>query len=913
MTVRELRQKYLDFYRSKGHDEYPSGSLIPYDVTGRLDESLLFNGAGMVQFKPYFRGTAQPTNKRLTTAQKCLRTGDIEEVGDLSHLTFFEMLGNFSFGDYFKKDAIDFSWEFLTGEEWLGLDARRLSFTVFEEDDEAYAAWEKNLDSVGINASSRVFRLSEKTNYWPAGAFSSGPPGPCGPNSEMFYWTGSDFPKSEGYTAEDFLRDEEAGLWLEIWNDVFIQYEWQGELADKARPDKGYVKSGLPDLPFRSVDTGMGIERTVAVLSGKNSVYDTDAFAPIFGILTELAEGKFTYGTEETVDVAMRIVADHLRAACFCIADGVLPANNGRGYVLRRLIRRAILKGARNLGFDSLFMHLAAQAVIANFGDHYHELADQAPIITETLKNEESQFRRTLDSGSQMLNSILKDGELTGEEAFQLYDTFGFPLEVTQEIAKESGIELDVDAFQSALEAAQLRSRAASGMETVYGGAEDFFGTDLEPTTTVFYEQSSIETEVIAVKEIVEGDQDEPCYMVVLRASPFYAESGGQISDQGWIIGSDFKLNVINVKKQGQVWMHIVKPAESENVHSQNDIILKTVGQPITAMIDSEFRKSVTRNHTATHILHAVLRKQLGVHVTQAGSLVSNQSLRFDFTHNQALTSAQITEIEKLVYSEVLKANSVVIYPSKSIEEAREMGAMMLFGEKYGSEVRIVQIGDMPVSEPCFSRELCGGIHVGNTGEIGLFKILHESSAASGVRRIVAVTGEAAFDAILGLESLVENAAKQLKSTSADLPLAISKLQEQLKEERKKREKLAQKGSSEQPVQETNFPSFRLRVQQLRDADSNDVKLVADRLVENQKDAIALVFNVSDGKVSIVCKVGVQAQSAGAKAGDIVREAAKVTGGGGGGRPDFASAGGKDPGKVTDAVQAVQKLLEAYS
>ncbi|HXH61161.1 MAG TPA: alanine--tRNA ligase-related protein, partial [Fimbriimonadaceae bacterium] len=381
MNVRELRQKYIAFFKTKGHTEHPSGSLVPYDVTGRLDESLLFNGAGMVQFKPYFRGVAKPPTQRLVTAQKCLRTGDIESVGNPTHLTFFEMLGNFSFGDYFKKEAIDFSWEFMTSSEWLALDPHRLSFTVFEDDDETFALWAAHLKVVGIDPSTRIFRLNEETNYWPAGAFSSGPPGPCGPNSEMFYWTSSDPPPTGAYTVDDYLRDVGAGKWLEIWNDVFIQYEWQGKLRDSARPDKGYEKSGMPPLPFQSVDTGMGLERTAAVLGGFSSVYDTDAFVPIIraieSVPSPLGEGKgggAKYGSDEAMDTAVRIVADHLRAASFCIADGVLPSNTGRGYVLRRLIRRAVLKGVRALGFEKPFMHKAYDGVVRALGDHYFEL-----------------------------------------------------------------------------------------------------------------------------------------------------------------------------------------------------------------------------------------------------------------------------------------------------------------------------------------------------------------------------------------------------------------------------------------------------------------------------------------------------------------------------------------------------------
>lgn len=925
MTVRELRQKYLDFFQSKGHDVAPSGSLIPYDVTGRLDESLLFNGAGMVQFKPYFRGVATPKNKRVTTAQKCLRTGDIDEVGDLSHLTFFEMMGNFSFGDYFKAEAIAYSWEFLTQKQWLGLDPKKLSFTVFEEDDLAYGEWVKHFESVGIDGTKRVFRLGEETNYWPAGAFSSGPPGPCGPNSEMFYWTGVGFPPEGPYGAEDFVRDDKAGLWMEIWNDVFIQYEWQGELKDPSRPDKGYTKTGMPNLPFQSIDTGMGLERTAAVLGGKSSVYDTDAFTAIFAMISELSGRRVSYGSEEKVDVAMRVVADHLRAACFCIADGVLPSNGGRGYVLRRLIRRAVLKGARVLGFEDLFLHLAAQAVIAEFGEHYRELMDQSAVITETLRNEEAQFRRTLEAGESMLAAILEDGKVTGFEAFQLYDTFGFPLEVTQEIAAEAGVEVDVEGFRDAMLEAQERSRAASGMDTVYAGVTVLFQSSdagATPTETMFYDTDHAEATVTGAMPLplVDGEDlgGKPQFVVALDRTPFYAESGGQVADTGTIEGDGFRLKVNDVTKQAGVWVHLVESevlpgmegydslSDEEKAGRLNDVLF---GKRVRAEVDASRRRAVTRNHTATHLLHAALRKVLGTHVTQAGSLVAPDHLRFDFTHGQGMTAEQVREVEEIVYDEVLKAQPVTIYPAKTIDEAREMGAMMLFGEKYGEVVRVVQIGGMSESEPSFSRELCGGIHVRNTGEIGLFKILSESSAASGVRRITATTGLGAYGFVSGLEETVSEASAKLKSKPDELVSAIERLQENLREEKKKREKLAQQGAGASAVEEFDLGSVVLKVQRMTDADASDVKLVADRLVDSGANVVALVSNVAEGKVTFACKVGAAALASGAKAGDLVREVAKVTGGGGGGKPEFATAGGRDASKLDEAVARAREVL----
>jgi len=1004
MTPHELRRKYLDFFISKGHAEHASGSLIPYDVTGRLDESLLFNGAGMVQFKPYFRGVAEPPNKKLATSQKCFRTGDIEEVGDQSHLTFFEMLGNFSFGDYFKTQAIAYSWEFLTSKEWLGLDPTKLSFTVFSEDDEAYEAWSVHLSAAGIDPTTRIFRLGEDTNYWPAGAFSKGPPGPCGPNSEMFFWS-SDEPLPTGaYTAEDFIRDDKAGKWLEIWNDVFIQYEWQGELKDASRPDKGFNKTGMPDLPFQSIDTGMGIERTIAVLGGFKSVYDTAAFTPLLRKLEEIGSG-FKYGESEAVTRAMRIIADHVRGACFCIADGVLPSNTGRGYVLRRLIRRAVLKGARGLGFTDAFLWMLAEVVVADYSGHYRELADRRDMILETLRNEEALFRRTLEVGQQKLDSLLMDlllskfkwpapypveqiytnfgrlrlwqkhshlasseelyevfrseyvegqeerdlrilqafsqssqigyegsiedfrsifsaPSLSGEQAYMLYDTYGFPLEVTQEICAEAGVTVDTEGYRTAMLEAQERSRASAGMDTVYGGVgvlAIFTTQDERPKTTQFtgYTQTTGETLVTGAHPVVEEGIATNEFVIALESTPFYAESGGQVADTGVIYGNGFTLSVKDVTKNDGIFVHLVEMAngsiaqglnETEAIEKLNGELFKQV---VTCEVDAKRRNAITRNHTATHLMHAALRQVLGTHVTQAGSLVNDEILRFDFTHGAAMSDADIAQVEEIVYGQILASQGVVTYEDVPIDEARAMGAMALFGEKYADFVRVVQIGEMPPAVPSFSRELCGGVHVRSTGEIGLFKIAHESSAASGVRRITAVTGTNAFDWVSDQQNLIQEAASKLKTQPRELVNAIDKLHESLREERKKREKLAQSGVGAANVEEHVIGAIKLKVQTMNDAEAADAKLVADRLVDGSPDAVALIANIAEGKVTFVCKVGEAAQKSGAKAGDIVREVAKIAGGGGGGRPDFATAGGKDVSQVPAALAKAQEVLAA--
>jgi len=1059
MTVRELRQKFLAFFESKGHSMYPSGSLVPVDVTGRLDESLLFNGAGMVQFKPFFRGIADPPSRRLCNAQKCLRTGDIDEVGDLTHLTFFEMMGNFSFGDYFKKGAIDYSWEFITSPEWLGLDPHRLSVTVYETDDEAYEAWSEHFQSVGIDPSWRVMRLGEDTNYWPAGAFSKGPPGPCGPNTEMFYWVASEPPPlSEGegaggggnstsgardpspptpsppegrggfridlvgqaegaapsalysgardpspptpsppegrggfrsdlagqaegaapsapYSREDWIRDEGAGKWLEFWNDVFIQFEWQGE----PQPNGGFVKTGMPNLPFPSVDTGMGLERSACVLGGYQSVYDTDVFQPIFRLLEHLAThplpglsasaslptpvrpgsstsslegegGNLRYGQNPVKDVAMRIIADHLRAACFCIADGILPSNTGRGYVLRRLIRRAVLKGQRVLGFEDLFAYRVFDGIIEAMGDHYQELHFRRDVIVETLKNEEALFRRTLEQGTQTLLEIVEarnDDKLSGELAFMLYDTYGFPLEVTQEICREFNVEIEMEGYKIALSEAQERSRGADHRESVYGGVILGFVFETEddgkPTPTVFRGYDSTETKSLivgALPVVNEQGMASSEFVIALDVTPFYAESGGQVSDSGELvlIGPDpspptpspsegrggfrsdpegsggLRMIVKDVTKQDGVFVHLVEPVQPLGYEGQTveeaQMILneKLFKEAVHAKVDVDRRTAITRNHTATHLLHAALRKVLGNHVTQAGSLVSPEHLRFDFTHGNGLSTDEVGEVERTVNSELLKAVPVVVYEDVNIDDARKMGAMALFGEKYGDKVRVVQIGGMSSAEPSSSRELCGGIHVKNTGEIGLFKILHEASAASGVRRIEAVTGLGAYNWVLQQESTLEVAASRLKTNPKEIVHAIDKTLENLKEERKKRERLAQQGTGGKQTTEDIGP-FHLVVEKLSGADPKDVQARADRIVEQGANRVAVIANTADAKLVFVVKCGAEAVKAGAHAGNLVKTMAAVAGGGGGGRHDFATAGGRDVSKLDEAIKSGRDAL----
>jgi len=983
MTVRELREKYLAFFESKGHKRFPSAPLVPIDVTGRLDNSLLFTGAGMIQFKPYFRGIAQPDSPRLATCQKCVRTGDIEDVGDPNHLTFFEMLGNFSFGDYFKAQAVAFSWEFLTSSEWLGLDKKRLAFTVFEEDDEAAVEWEEWLRGAGIDPATRIFRLGEETNYWPAGSFSAGPPGPCGPNSEMFYWISNEEPAPSGtYTREDFLRDDKAGKWLEIWNDVFIQFEWQGHQRNPDRPIEGWVKDAMPPLPFKSVDTGMGLERTTATINGLKSVYQTDAFIPIFKVLAEIARNSdrgansvpgapphvvlqaMTQGlipNDDTIVRAARIIADHIRTAVFCIADGIQPGNTGRGYVLRRLIRRAVLKGQRVLGFRELFLYKVYDGVLESMGHHYTELRERREAIMETLRNEEAMFRRTLDEGLLKLSSILdaqilrlqkpdlkmSDADyqksaanvaaapvwhklppdlvgkvtLSGEDAFRLYDTFGFPLEVTQEICGEAGIPVDVEGFERELAEARKRSQQASGGKVVYQGVEIKFEFVQEATATEFlgYTQTEADATIVGALEVVDvpvqeepetGGQVKPSLVIALDQTPFYSQSGGQVSDTGVIKGEGFEFSVLDVTKEQGVFVHMVEPVG----HAPK--AQELFGKQVRAIVDKNRRSRIRRNHTATHLLHAALRDVLGKHVAQQGSYVGPDRLRFDFSHGKAMTPQEIATVEKIVNDKVLEDDPVITYVDLPIDDAKAMGAMALFGEKYGSHVRLVQVGDEAPDCPSFSRELCGGTHVRATGQIGLFKVISEASAASGVRRIEAITGEGAYEWVLDQSHQIREVANALKTNPHEVSRAVTHLQHQLTEERKKREKAeraAMSGggtggdSGTSAAQEVG--PFHLWTPKYEDIDQKIVASAIDDAVNNKPNMVALAALRSDGKITFICKVGAEAQKHGAHAGNLVKEVAKIAGGGGGGKPDFATAGGKDPSKIDDALSAAPSVL----
>ena len=743
----------------------------------------------------------------------------------------------------------------------------------------------------------------------------------------MFYWTSDETAPTGAYARDDFLRDEAAGKWLEFWNDVFISYDWQGELSNPERPADGYRKLSMPDLPFKSVDTGMGVERTATVLGGLTSVYDTDLFDPIFNAICSLSPG-LRYGDDDAKDRAMRIVADHIRTACFCICDGILPGNTGRGYVLRRLIRRAVLKGLRTLGFDKPFFHLVYEGVVAAMGDYYTDLVDRRDVIVETLRSEEAMFRRTLAAGllrleHEILVAIesrtsmganvahgLGVGLISGADAFALYDTFGFPLEVTREICEEKGVDVDVEGYEVALKQAQERSRGASGMDTVYGGVTITFkfatsSASGEPTPTEFLGYQATSSHATIVGSVAAGEGSE--LAIALNHTPFYAQSGGQVSDTGSILGEGFEFSVLDIGKQDGVYVHLVEPHFELTTAELTAEALNArfFGKHVIATVDEPRRKAIVRNHTGTHLLHAALRHVLGKHVTQAGSYVGPDHLRFDFTHGKAMTPAEIAEVEGIVNELSLSNTEVVTHVDIAIDEARKRGAMALFGEKYGDRVRMVEVGE-------FSRELCGGIHVRATGEIGLFRILSEASAASGVRRIEAVTGEVAYKHTLSEEARARDAASLLKASPKDLVAATEKMLHALRAEKQLVQKLRASGpTANGKSTEVAIGPVVLVVDKLEEATLEDATASVDRLVDGNPDRVALVGLSADGRVTFVAKVGKTALESGAHAGNLVREVAKIASGGGGGRPDFATAGGKDASKLDEALAAAAGILKA--
>ena len=868
-TTAEIRQSFLDFFHSKGHQVVSSSSLVPEN-----DPTLLFTNAGMNQFKDVFLGLDKRAYSRATTAQRCVRAGgkhnDLENVGYTArHHTFFEMLGNFSFGDYFKHDAINFAWEYLTSPQWLGLPKEKLWVTVYETDDEAYNIWNKE---VGVPVE-RIIRIGDNKgapyasdNFW-----AMGDTGPCGPCTEIFYDHGEHI-----WGGPPGSPEEDGDRYIEIWNVVFMQYN---RLADGT----------MEKLPRPSVDTGMGLERISAVLQHVNSNYDIDIFKILIAKTAEIV------GSTDLTNKSLRVIADHIRSCAYLIADGVIPSNEGRGYVLRRIIRRAVRHG-HLLGAKEAFFYKMVPTLIEVMADAGKDVKNKQANVERLLRLEEEQFARTLERGLTLLDDALsevKDGILSGEVAFKLYDTYGFPLDLTADVCRERNIAIDEEGFEREMEAQRLRAQAASQFGVDYNnvvrveGETKFEGygesESLAKIIALFYDGKSVE-------QISAGQSA----VVVLENTPFYAESGGQIGDHGYLTAQGVVFNVKDTQKYGRVFGHIGELEQGT----------LSVGQTLNAVVDSERRNRISLNHSATHLLHAALRQLLGTHVVQKGSLVSDSALRFDFAHPEAISKEQLTDIERLVNQKV-RANFLIQTDIMDVEAAKAKGAMALFGEKYADQVRVLTMGD-------FSIELCGGIHAKRTGDIGLFKIISETAVAAGVRRIEAVTGENAIDWMLNQQHILEQCAELLKSDVNVLTDKIQQLQDKAKKAEKElqglKEKAAMRAGSDLVKSAIKINGVSIIAHQFNGIETKSLRVMVDDLKNQLGSGIIVFTSILDEKVNLV--VGVTSDlTAKVKAGELVNLMAQQVGGKGGGRPDMAMAGGSRPENAAQAIKAAQDWL----
>ena len=871
MKTTELRQKFLTFFESKGHTIVRSSSLVPHD-----DPTLLFTNAGMNQFKDVFLGFDKRPYNRATTAQKCVRAGgkhnDLENVGYTArHHTFFEMMGNFSFGDYFKRDAIHFAWEFLTSPEWLSIPKDKLLATVYAEDDEAYNIW---LNEIGMPAE-RIVRIGDNKgakyasdNFW-----QMGDTGPCGPCSEIFYDHGEEI-----WGGIPGSPEEDGDRWIEIWNCVFMQFN---------RDEQG----NMNPLPKPSVDTGMGLERMAAVMQHVHSNYEIDLFQDLLKAVARETGAPFSM--EEP---SLKVIADHIRSCSFLIADGVLPSNEGRGYVLRRIIRRAVRHGYK-LGQSKPFFHKLVADLVKEMGDAYPELKEKQAQIEEALKNEESRFAQTLETGMALLENALAKGskKLDGEIIFKLYDTYGFPYDLTADICRERNIELDEDGFNREMEAQRARARAAQSFKA--NAQLPYEGQDTEFKG---YSERQTESKVLAlykdgeqVNELNEGDEGA----VVIDFTPFYAESGGQVGDVGYIFAGENRFEVHDTQK--------IKAAVFGQFGVQTSGRLK-VGDSVTAKVDDEIRNANMRNHSATHLMHKALRDVLGEHVEQKGSLVTAESTRFDISHPQAVTAEEIAEVERRV-NEAILANVAVNAAIMSMEDAQKTGAMMLFGEKYGDEVRVLQMGG-------FSTELCGGTHVSHTGDIGLFKSISEGGIAAGVRRIEAITGLNALKWAQDQERLVkdiiaETKAQTEKDVLAKIQAGAAHAKALEKELARAKAELAVHAGAKLLDNAKDLGAAKLVAAQI-EADAAALREIVTDLTGKSEQAIVLLAAVNDGKVSLCAGVS-KPLTGKVKAGDLVKFAAEQVGGKGGGRPDLAQAGGSDVEKLPAVLDGVKDWVGA--
>lgn len=871
MTGDEIRKAYLDFFAEKGHLVLPSAPLIPQN-----DPSILWINAGMAPFKAYFNGVEEPPRRRIATSQKCIRTNDIENVGRTErHHTFFEMLGNFSFGDYFKKEAICWSWEFVT--EVLKLDKSRLWVTVYKDDDEAFNIWR---DEIGL-PEERILRMDKEHNFWEIGT------GPCGPCSEIHYDRGEEY----GTGPEDVIGGE-GDRFLEIWNLVFTQFN---------KTEEGEY---LP-LPQKNIDTGMGLERVASILQGVDSNFETDLLKPMIDFLVE--DSGIEYLQDEDTKVAYRVIADHSRGITMAIYDGALPSNEGRGYVIRRILRRALRYG-RKLGYNEPFLYRMVPVVIKAMQGGYPELQEKEEYIQRVIRAEEERFLQTLDQGlhliDEMISELKRNGKkfLSGIDAFKLYDTYGFPLDLTRDVLAEEGLSVDEEEFELEMEKQRERARQARE-ETGFSASEEeiFYRSLLEKYQLEFtgYEHLNESTEIIAIvkdgQEVHRVEAGEKAKLVLAK-TPFYGESGGQVGDKGLIRFADNLATVYDTRKEAGITVHYIEVEKGSF----------SKGDAVEAKVYDDLRQATARNHSATHLLHKALKEVLGEHVNQAGSLVEPDRLRFDFNHFNALSKAELKEIEKKVNAAIL-ANLDVDIILTDMEQAKKLGAVALFGEKYGDVVRVVSMGD-------YSTELCGGTHVKATGAIGSFKILSESSIAAGVRRIEAITGEEVLRYIAGQEEKVEKAATLLKTTPDNLLERIEALQAREKELEKElkelKGRLARTVLDELLEKVEEVDGIKLLRTVVDGLDNEGLLNLMDQLKEKIDSGIIVLASKSDDKAVFVARVSKDLVDKGYHAGKIIGQVAKIAGGGGGGRPDLAQAGGRDVTKIQEALDQVTEIIK---
>lgn len=875
----ELRRMYLEFFESKGHLAMKSFSLVPHN-----DNSLLLINAGMAPLKPYFTGQEIPPRRRVTTCQKCIRTGDIENVGKTArHLTFFEMLGNFSFGDYFKHEAIHWSWEFLT--QVLGLEEDRLYPSIYGEDDEAFEIWNKE---VGVPAEkiTRFYRdpeTGECDNFWEHGA------GPCGPCSEIYYDRGEKY----GCGKPDCKVGCDCDRFMEVWNNVFTQFEGDG-------------KGGYTELAQKNIDTGMGLERLAVVMQDVDSVFDIDTMKAIRDKVCELSGKK--YQVDALDDVSIRLITDHIRSATFMVSDGIMPSNEGRGYVLRRIIRRAARHG-RMLGIDGIFMAKLAATVINESKDGYPELEEKKDFIFKVLSQEEEKFGKTIDQGLSILSDMEKQMEadgvkvLSGENAFKLYDTYGFPMDLTQEILEEKGFSVDEEGFKKAMEVQRTTARKARKV-TNYMGADETVYESVDPSVTtefVGYDSLNCKSKITVLTtetEIVEALSDGEVGTVIVEQTPFYATMGGQQGDKGIIRTAAGEFQVEDtIKLLGGKVGHVGKMISG---------MMKT-GDEADLSVDAALRAKICKNHSATHLLQKALREVLGTHVEQAGSYQDGERTRFDFSHFAAMTPEELEKVEKIVNDKIAEAIPVRT-DVMTVDEAKKTGAMALFGEKYGETVRVVSMGD-------FSKEFCGGTHVKNTSEIAAFKIISENGVAAGVRRIEALTGDNVFAYYRNLEKELLGAAKAAKATPATLTEKIEHMQAEIKALTSENESLKSKAAKEAlgdvMDQIVEVKGVKLLASAVDGVDMNGLRDLGDQLKEQLGEGVIVLASSCEGKVNLIVMATDAAMKQGAHAGNLIRSIAGKVGGGGGGRPNMAQAGGKNPAGILEAIAEAKTALEA--